>query len=169
MELSSVDDLKAVKFSQQGDASMYTAEAMDQRFRNRTNPRIVETINQLWWRAANVEDLVYDPDASLKQSESWKISKTEYIHMATRQIKALLEEGEEWDPVEAEKIAEEAWKEDSRGKDYLSKTRFVDSIFELAGTNCLFVLSCNSHRRCSYSHSRSRDCIFLGRYVHAYD
>ena len=162
-EYTSESDIQGVKFSMQGDETMYTAEAMEQRFKNRTHPKVVATIDELWWRAANYEDLAENQNASLEASAHWQISKPEYVRMVTRQIRALLEEGEEWNEQEALELAEESWKSDARGHDFLSKSRFTDCVFELAGA---LASICPLPSRCSLSSYSS--CSLYGPYSDTY-
>ena len=58
------------------------------------------------------------------------MTKRLYVKVYVKVCKALLEEGEEWDGVEARRLVKEAWVEDSRGNPSMSRSLFNDTLFE---------------------------------------
>ena len=58
------------------------------------------------------------------------MTKEVYVEIYVRVCKALLEEDEQWDEVEARRLVQGAWVEDSRGQSSMSRSLFNDTLFE---------------------------------------
>lgn len=120
LAVKSEAELKNLRLWNQGDEAMYEVQALEARYRNRSDPVVWKYLNA-WWetamRGANV-----DPKSNMP--------KAVYVDLYVRVCKALLEEGEEWDEKEAERIVNGAWEEDSRGSGRLTRTMFNDGLFE---------------------------------------
>ena len=65
------------------------------------------------------------------------MDKSRYVAIVTKMGLALLEDDEPHDIEEARQNAREAWQDDSRGRQTLSRKRWLDSVFELADTVCI--------------------------------
>ena len=157
--LTTASDAKALEMLkrwQQGDETMYEEQRLAERFNNRTDEGVRTALN-IWWTFAlqTMHDDQPPPDAdspsrknwlavsqSVKVSDTWSatfknlsqtLSHDAYVAMFLRIHKALLDEDDEWDEVEAEELIEEAWLSDTKGRgDRMSRTEFNDSLFELA-------------------------------------
>ena len=122
MTADSADVLSQLRLWEQGDASMYTRDALEARHRNRSDPQVWKYLNA-WWCVAM---------GSAKPSMDAIMPKEVYVGMYVRVCKALLEDGEAWDEQEAIRLVEGGWHDDSRGTGRLTRTMFNDGLFELA-------------------------------------
>ena len=118
--VESMHELAAVPFWAQGDAAMYTPEAIAARIQLRTHPDVITKL-QLWWDTA-IRSCGAGPNALLLHKEA-------YMEVSRLLVKVLLPT---FSPAEAEAAAEADWEADCRGKAALSRARFMDSVFELA-------------------------------------
>ena len=154
--------LRMLKLWQQGDASMYEASAVEQRYANREHPDVVEQLEN-WWKivkrfeaglsddAAELDTLHTDEQArssavihklfakrnvvadfSKALAGRSQLSKHSYCEMYVRVSKALLEDDEPWDEEEARQLVEAAWTSDARGKPSMTRLEFNDALFECA-------------------------------------
>lgn len=121
-------ELRKLRLWQQGDEEMHTREALEARYRNRSHPGVWHWLNE-WWKAAMgevVEQTASDPP----------LPKNAYVAVFVRVCKLLLDEDEEWDEIEATRIVEDAWEEDSHGLGHMTRSMFNDAVFELAECAC---------------------------------
>ena len=119
--LESMHELDSVPFWVQGDVTMYSPEAIDARIKLRTHLEVVTKL-QLWWDTA-IRSCGAGPNALLLHKEG-------YMELSRLLVKVLVPS---FSAAEAEAAAEEDWEADCRGKAALSRERFMDSVFELAG------------------------------------
>ena len=114
--------LKQLRLWEQGDEELYTREALEARFSNRTDKQVWKYLN-VWWETSLHH-------AGLRVDQ--EMPKQTYVDLYTRLCKALLEEDEDFDEPEAIRLTEEAWLEETRGHGGgMTRTMFNDSLFEL--------------------------------------
>lgn len=132
-EVADEAELSALELWQQGDASLYTQELLERRARLRRDPRVSAALN-LWWETAVRGDWVEEgwsldgsggPDAGSTGSIGFK----GYSAYLSRIYRVILRD---YQPKASASAIEKDWREDCRGDDRLTRTRFLDSLFELA-------------------------------------
>mmetsp|Transcript_37762 Transcript_37762/g.99857 ORF Transcript_37762/g.99857 Transcript_37762/m.99857 type:complete len:467 (+) Transcript_37762:124-1524(+) len=128
--VASAEEMAKLQFWQQGDASMYSFENVEQRYQNRFDSDVLHLINTYWWptclRAMPIA--AWDGDAH----RTWTVPQENYVLMISKISKALLEADGAWNEEEARILSEEAWVSDTHGTGKLTRTLFCDSIFEVA-------------------------------------
>ena len=156
-EQSEIDKLR---WWQQGDVTLETAEMLDKRHANR-HARVVLVELENWWsaalhatfpvdRVASAEGRAaagagaasaHETEAELAASTTpavVTIDERRYVDIFVKIGLALLEDDERTelasDVVEARENAEAAWRDDSRGAGEIAKAKWLDSLFELADT-----------------------------------
>ena len=112
------EELRKLRLWEQGDESMYTREALEQRYRNRADKLVWRYLN-IWWATAMAHGKLQVTD---------EMPKSVYVDLYVNVCKALLEPDEEWDEAEARRLVEGAWEEDSRGTNRLTRSMFNDSL-----------------------------------------
>lgn len=114
---------------QQGDASLYTTEMLEQRFALRFAPSVLEVL-QMFWMAAlrSVQQLL--PQGNDKGRDG-ALGREGYAIMMRRVYRTLLEE---WDAEDAELHIASDWSKDARGGDTIGRELFCDAVFELLDT-----------------------------------
>ena len=125
IEAKDQEQLDHLHLWEQGDEALYTREALEARYANRSHDGVWKLLN-LWWEAAMASNSGKD-----------RMPKAAYVAVYARICKVLLEETEEWDEAEVIRLVEESWQTDSRGKGSLTRTMFNDSLFELADMWCV--------------------------------
>ena len=140
------DDEKAAW--QQGDASMYTKDKIQQRAALRRHPAVLEVLQDFWGVVTGV-----CPDkeipvgarcpicgklAGVLRSEANEptVAFDAYEALYERIYRAVLEE---WDPADASATIAEDWQNDTKGCQSLTREAFFDSLFELADHWCATV------------------------------
>lgn len=140
-EVVSEEERANLRWWQQGDEEMQTVEMLERRRALRTDGPVKEALEE-WWRA--VEDGQVGT-ASRAQSKKGKggsaggaktVGRKVYVEAITKVGMALMEECErdpdpQKDVAEARAEAEESWLEDAKKAKTLSKTKWLDALFEL--------------------------------------
>ena len=120
---------------------------IEKRHANRRVPIVQRELN-VWWDAAlngSLKACLHDElgagePLAVGGGKKPVLDRSRYIEIFTKLGLALLEEDERGERDEAANVAEayqqaaEAWTEDSRGRSTLSRSRWQDSLFELADT-----------------------------------
>lgn len=89
-----------------------------------------------------------------------ELSRAVYDEILLRVSKALLEPDEKWDEEEAKQAVAEAWLTDAEGcTGFISRSKFVDAIYELAD-----VYANNACHQCAHALHPST-CVPLGQYA----
>ena len=116
----------ALPFWMQGDERMCVDPAIvEKRSQLRSHPAIVDEL-QLWWETAlhsRRETLLSDDDGAQA------ICRSDYVALCLKLSKATLER---WDRLEAKELATHEWDADCRGRLVMTRTPFMDAIFEMA-------------------------------------
>ncbi|GAX76045.1 hypothetical protein CEUSTIGMA_g3488.t1 [Chlamydomonas eustigma] len=117
-------DLKNTNYMKQGDADLYTDEAIQNRHKIRVDPRVIDVIRD-WWK--------FIPKEHPEQGIPY-LTKPVYCAMVVIIQMMLLPrfkmEGDiEYDP-------EEDWLDDNKGQDVMGYPDFFDALFELADMWC---------------------------------
>ena len=115
-------------FWQQGDASLYTDEAVAQRAAIRSHDQVLLLLQQ-WWDTA-LRSVNNGPSRDAPEYLVF-LTKEPYKRMMKKMYIVLIED---WDEDDADQCAEEDWQTDARGSDELSRQQFCDALFELADT-----------------------------------
>ena len=127
------EDVGKLRWWQQADEELYTAENIARREENRHYPPLHEIIYNKWWPLVlSAGGLVPVEPAQ----RVWTLPEPNYIIMLTKFQKALLEDDEEWSREEAVHMAHESWHEDTHGKDIMTRPGFFDCLFELTDMWC---------------------------------
>ena len=130
--VADASQIAQLRWWQQGDLQLNTAEALQLRAENRRVPIVLAELEK-WWQAAvqgtfDVSEVV---DCSL-------LDRVHYTSIFRKIALALLEddEAEEVSAAISEAMlqADEGWREDSRGRPCLERKQWYDSLFELADT-----------------------------------
>ena len=122
LEVQSQEQLQQLHKWEQGNTAMYSAEAVEARYKNRTNKEVHRELN-MWWDSALAH--FGSPDATV-------MCRDMYLKMYVLASSAVLErESEDLDEAELVRIIEEAWESESGGQGFLTRSRFYDSLFEL--------------------------------------
>lgn len=141
-EVENAEDIAKLKWWQQGDKTLEEAEALEKRFANRRHPAVLRELG-LWWDAA-VRGTFKDSDPMKPRQPASStadhfvapsddfLDHLHYTAIFTKIGLALSEADEGADVEEARENAELAWAEDSKGRDTLSRKRWLDTVFELA-------------------------------------
>lgn len=116
VEVGSEADAAVVEKWRQGDASLYTADKLQQRRLLRHEPTVV-TVLQSFWEAA-LRSVQSDGDATASA-----LHKVGYAIMMDRVYRALIET---FDPDDAAKSIETDWAKDTRGAEAMSRGTFFD-------------------------------------------
>ena len=125
LTVDSVEALEKLRKWEQGDKSMYSIEALEARYKNRTNKEVYRYLSIWWASAMALESQFGSPHATV-------MSKAVYVTIYIRVSKGLLEaESEGWDEAALAHLVEEAWEEESNGMGHLRHSQFNDSLFEL--------------------------------------
>lgn len=114
------------EFWQQGDASMYTKDALRQREALRRHPLVTQSLSVYWETAVRSMQAHRDAAPDLAAPS---VGFHSYTNMLRNIYKSLLDE---WDPQDAEEAIAEDWERDRRGSDGLNRQMLMDSLFELA-------------------------------------
>ena len=122
LEVQSQEQLQQLHKWEQGNTAMYSAEAVEARYKNRTNKEVHRELN-MWWDSAL---------AHFGSPEATVMCRDMYLKMYVLASSAVLErESEDLDEAELVRIIEEAWESESGGQGFLTRSRFYDSLFEL--------------------------------------
>ncbi|KAL1496583.1 hypothetical protein AB1Y20_014188 [Prymnesium parvum] len=121
-EVGDPDALAEVPYWNQGNAELYTDEALRARHTLRRHPRIQEKLGQ-WWTML-LRSSQGSNGAKLKDS----VGKKDYCWLLCLLYKALLDP---FDLDEARESAEEDWEQDTRGHPAMTRHLFMDAMFEL--------------------------------------
>jgi len=141
-EVTSASEIANLRWYEQGDSELQTTEMLELRASLRRDRVVLQELNA-WWEAALsgsfAEAKAADADTSYEDKvdasgSTTGIDKHRYCAIMTKMGLALLEDDEPQDVEEAKQQAREAWEEDSRGRETLTRKRWLDSIFELADT-----------------------------------
>ena len=125
LTVDSVEALEKLRKWEQGDKSLYSIEALEARYKNRTNKEVYRYLSIWWASAMALESQFGSPQATV-------MSKAVYLTIYIRVSKGLLEaESEGWDEAALAHLVEEAWEEESNGMGHLRRSQFNDSLFEL--------------------------------------
>jgi hypothetical protein len=154
--VSSTEELEGLRWWQQGSEELHTQQMLELRAANRSD-RAVRANLEIWWDAAlhgsfsavlrKSEDEAVNVDLSnLDGGQKDKVDRQRYCDIMTKLGLALREEDEELAIVEARENAASAWEEEAGGREQLSKTRWLDSIFEYAPRSPTCALSNTSFR-----------------------
>lgn len=136
-EVESQAAAEELEWYQQGNIELYTAERLKQRARLRRDPRVAESL-EMWWQAALRGDLsegsrALDGEVTGQGNggidHASSIGFGGYTAFLSRVYRVILRD---FEAVEAGMAIEKDWVQDSRGAERLTRTRFLDSLFELA-------------------------------------
>ncbi|GLI70942.1 hypothetical protein VaNZ11_016038, partial [Volvox africanus] len=130
-------ELQHLSYLQQGDASMYTAEALAQRMAIRSQPRFREAV-RAWWQWLPLctlpADQRFTEEEKLMPLDMRGMTKPVYCAMAAIIQRVLLPRfGLKPNPSYA---PEEDWNFDCRGKRFLLFPQLLNALFELADMWC---------------------------------
>jgi hypothetical protein len=109
----------------EGDATMYSAAHLLERYRNRQHAGVVAELEH-WWSLMRA---TFDNDGSQT------LDRAEYMELHRRLLYAFaLDDDDENDLTPAQQLAalEDDWMQDSEGQDTVDKARFCDAMFSLA-------------------------------------
>ena len=113
------------EFWQQGDASMYTKDALRQREALRRHPLVTQSLSVYWETAVRSMQAHRDAAPDLAAPS---VGFHSYTNMLRNIYKSLLDE---WDPQDAEEAIAEDWERDRRGSDGLNRQMLMDSCLSL--------------------------------------
>lgn len=147
-ELSSTPLLAAARG--QGDATLNTEDAFNQRMELRRDPKVLEALGR-WWDAVIRTAKLARPDAR-------SMLKYEFCALYVRVCSSVLEE-DEYDEEECIPAAFEEWMEDSNDGVVMERTNFLDSIFEIAD---LYTLEIDQEEYCRFLNDLLRDVMSGG-------
>ena len=122
-EVEDASQLEGVKLWEQGDATMYSQEALDERYQLRHVPEVRQML-LAWW--GSVQELL---EAS--GLETNRLYEREY-KIVFGKIYKLMMPAEDYDVAEARAAVHDDWYTDSAGVGYLTRESFCEAIFELA-------------------------------------
>ncbi|GAX74740.1 hypothetical protein CEUSTIGMA_g2187.t1 [Chlamydomonas eustigma] len=122
--VDNAQDLKNINYMKQGDADLYTQEAIQSRHKIRVDSRVIDVIRD-WWK--------FVPREVPEQGIPY-LTKSVYCAMVVIIQMMLLPrfkmQGDiEYDP-------EEDWLDDNKGQDVMGYPDFFDALFELADMWC---------------------------------
>lgn len=117
LEVEAGMDTKHIPVRSQGNLEFYTHENLLKRQNARHAPETVAVLEE-WWRT--IEGL---------KDERGYLLQTEFVAIAVKIQKAL---DEKYDGDKAIAFAESDWEHDSKGKGYIDKETFFESVFEIA-------------------------------------
>ena len=122
-----------LKIWQQGDASLYSDNALRERFALR-NARCIAHVLEIWWETALQSEANDAGQETIRALRSGKLAAkvlTERGHALCFHpiYRALMDEYDEADAISA---IQDDWTSDRRGENLLPKEFFLDSMFELA-------------------------------------
>ncbi len=148
-DVQTEEELEKLELWQQGDASLATEEKLRERQALRHDRRVLEALQAFWEAAQRSLHSGGDPNANELHQEGHAI-------MLRRIYRVMIKS---YDPVDAEKTIAEDWKNDSRGAPTLSRKRFMDAFFELAGVGSMqaasIMFACRLLAACSAACSNS--------------
>lgn len=164
-EVESNEHRATLRLWQQGDEALQTREALEERWRNRSDPEIWRVLNQSWWTTAQTSLEAEAGGASFDEFE--EIPREAYVGILMRMNRAMLEADEQWDEEEARKIAEAAWDEDSRGLAMMTRSMFNDALFEFVdGARCSRQMrGARTHNTSPRTHRLHASANVLTRYL----
>lgn len=117
-EVSKENELSDVPYWNQGNAELYSCEALRARFGLRQHPKLKMILHK-WWTM-----LVFSTHAS-REPISTEVEKQDYCRLLLLIYKALLNP---FNQAEAETSAEKDWQADSKGHDVLGSELFMDAM-----------------------------------------
>ena len=121
-EVTSKATVGQVPLWMQGNAAMAELDNLKKRFSLRRHPLVLEALEK-WWRTAQ---------HSMQQAggDGYMLTREEYMQVFSRVFTVMVEE--DFDPEEAMTTAEEDWASDAKGGQFMRRSDFLDSLFELA-------------------------------------
>lgn len=122
-EVEDASQLEGVKLWEQGDATMYSQEAIDERYQLRHVPEVRQML-LAWW--GSVQELL-----QASGLETNRLYEREY-KVVFGKIYKLMMPAEDYDVAEARVAVHDDWEADSAGVGYLTCESFCEAIFELA-------------------------------------
>ena len=126
MEVDDAETLKTISLNAQGDASLHTVKAWEQRYAMRRAPPVREVLHR-WWMA-----VVKTTGPSFAEGEEVVVSSDFFLRLYKIIFEVLaLRDGDTYDEVEATECAREDWQNDSIN-DVMPRNAFMDSVFQLA-------------------------------------
>jgi hypothetical protein len=136
--VDSIEDAASLRLWEQGDESMYELDNLNMRFSNRHDSAVLKAL-QSWWdcaqkqRAALLSQQLVVVNAATQAAARavQTLPKIAYHAMYIRICKVLLEDEGGWDYPEAVRLADESWVSDTKGSGMLTRTGFMNSLFEL--------------------------------------
>ena len=121
-EVESKEAIGELPLWMQGNREMAKIENIRARFALRHHPLVRDALEP-WWRTAQ---------QSMQRAggDGHRMSKDEYLRIFSRVFTIMIED--EFSEGDAMETAEEEWHTDSKGDDWLIRSDFLDSLFELA-------------------------------------
>ena len=121
-EVTSKATVGQVPLWMQGNAKMAELDNLRKRFALRRHPLVLEALEK-WWRTAQF---------SMQQAggDGYMLTREEYMQVFSRIFTVMVED--DFDPDEAMSTAEEDWASDAKGGNFMRRSDFLDSLFELA-------------------------------------
>lgn len=126
LEIEDASVLQTLAKSQQGDASLHTVKAWEQRFAMRRAPSVRDALHA-WWSI-----VVRTISSRFKEGEEVFVDEGTYMRLYRLVFQALAwMEGEDYDEAEADECGAADWESDSVNN-MMSRNVFLDSIFQIA-------------------------------------
>eukprot|EP00325_Prymnesiales_sp_UTEX-LB-985_P005232 CAMPEP_0174699598 /NCGR_PEP_ID=MMETSP1094-20130205/4830_1 /TAXON_ID=156173 /ORGANISM="Chrysochromulina brevifilum, Strain UTEX LB 985" /LENGTH=784 /DNA_ID=CAMNT_0015896965 /DNA_START=84 /DNA_END=2440 /DNA_ORIENTATION=+ len=122
LEVETEAAMTAIPIWQQGDAQLYTAEALQARASCRQHADVVSVLH-VWWQTAQ-RSLQSGGD-----SHASTLGEDRYVHMLVKIYKTMIEA---YDEAEARECAADDWERDRQGHETINRIHFCDALFELA-------------------------------------
>lgn len=110
---------------QQGDATMYSPQKLEERYRLRRRPEMLEELHLYW--TTMLRSAFFSKVVDLESV----IDKTDYVRFV-RKLYKVMAPPESFDDIEATTRARADWERDSKGEGILTRKHFGDAMFELA-------------------------------------
>lgn len=126
LEIDDASMLQTLAKSQQGDASLHTVKAWEQRFAMRRAPSVRDALHE-WWST-----IVRTISLRFKDGDEVCVDEQTYLRLYRLIYQALAwMEGEDYDEAEADECGAADWESDSVNGT-MSRNVFLDSIFQIA-------------------------------------